>query len=116
MPRNPVVLITDADSDVGLERARELVAGGYQVIATARHVSGLTRILHGQKAGQVMAIAADLTDPTQRAQLLERANLRFGRIRWILDGRTGSVSALKASDSDFQVPPAAQYPALSRAS
>lgn len=116
MTREGVVLITDADSDAGCQRARTLVADGFRVVVTAKHASRLTRILLGQNADQVIAIAADLADPIQRSHLLERAGIRLGRIRWILDGCTGSVSALKLSDNDFPVPPTAQYPPLSRAS
>jgi NAD(P)-dependent dehydrogenase (short-subunit alcohol dehydrogenase family) len=88
----PVVLITHADSDVGYRRARDLVADGYRVVVTAEHTCRLTRILLGQNADQVMAIAADIADPIQRAQLMARAEARFGPVTWIVDGRTGSIT------------------------
>jgi len=116
MARKTIVLITNADSDVGYRRARELVADGHRVVITARHASRLSRILLGQNADHVMAIAADLTDPVQRSQMLQRADARLGRIRWILDGRTGSATALTASDNDFPMSATVEYPVLSRAS
>ena len=77
MARKTVVLITNADSDVGYRRARELVADGHRVVITARRASRLSRILLGQNADHVMAIAADLTDPVQRSQLFQRADARL---------------------------------------
>jgi NADP-dependent 3-hydroxy acid dehydrogenase YdfG len=92
MTREGVVLITDADSDVGYRRAREFVDDGYRVVVTAVHVARLTRILLGQNADQVMAIAADLNDPIQRSDVLKRAATRLGPVKWIVDGHTGATS------------------------
>lgn len=86
MKEQPVVLITHVDSDAGYRRARELLAGGHRVVVTAGHASRLTRILLGQNADQVIAIAADLSDPQQRARLVQRTEERLGHITWIVDG------------------------------
>jgi NAD(P)-dependent dehydrogenase (short-subunit alcohol dehydrogenase family) len=93
----PVVLITHADSDAGYQRARELLASGHRVVVTAAHASRLTRILIGQNADKVVAIAADLSDPEQRARLFQRTEDRLGHIAWIVDGRTGSSRAPASS-------------------
>jgi NAD(P)-dependent dehydrogenase (short-subunit alcohol dehydrogenase family) len=97
MKEEPVVLVTHADSDAGYRRARRLLANGHRVVVTAGHASRLTRILIGQNADQVVAIAADLSDPRQRARLVARAEDRLGRITWIVDGRTGSSRELASS-------------------
>ena len=88
------MLITHADSDAGYRRARELLADGLRVVVTAEHASRITRILLGQNADQVLAVAADLSDPKQYARLVERTKDRLGHITWIVDGRTGSSSEL----------------------
>jgi NADP-dependent 3-hydroxy acid dehydrogenase YdfG len=106
MEEQPVVLITHADSDAGCRRARELLAGGHRVVVTAEHVTQLTRILLGQSADQVIAIAADLSDPRQRARLVQLTDDRLGQITWIVDGRTGYSSEL-ASLPILRVAPAA---------
>jgi NADP-dependent 3-hydroxy acid dehydrogenase YdfG len=110
-----VVLLTHADCDAGYCCARELLANGHRLVVTAHHASRLTRILLGQDPDRVMAITADLSDPVQRSKLLELAGSRFGRVQRIVNGRTGSVHALKAGDRDFCVPPL-HYPPLPKAS
>ena len=94
MEERPVVLITHADTDAGYRRARELLAGGRLVAVTAEHASRLTRILSGQQADQVIAIAADLSDPQQHARLVQRIEDRLGSITAVVDGRTGSSRML----------------------
>jgi meso-butanediol dehydrogenase/(S,S)-butanediol dehydrogenase/diacetyl reductase len=89
-----VVVVTHADSDAGCRRARELLARGHRVVVTGAQATRLTRILIGQNADHVLAIAADLSDPRQRARLVERIEDRLGPITWIVDGRTGSSSKL----------------------
>lgn len=91
MRTNSVVLVTHADCDAGYLLARELLDEGYRVAATATQVSRLSRILLGQKPAQVMAIAADLTDPWQLSLVLQRTAARLGPVEWIVDGRTGSM-------------------------
>ena len=58
------------------------------------HASRLTRILSGQQADQVIAIAADLSDPQQHARLVQRIEDRLGSITAVVDGRTGSSRML----------------------
>ncbi len=97
MKELPVVLITHADSDTGYRCARKLLAGGHRVAITAEHASRLTRILLGQPADQVFAIAADLSDPQQYARVIQRTEDRLGRIALTVDGRTGSSGGLAFS-------------------
>jgi hypothetical protein len=83
-----VILVTHADSDTGLAIARELLAAGHRVVVTAHHPLSLSRILLGQSAAQVIAIAADIDDAAQRDALLRTAHAKFGApITRIVDGR-----------------------------
>jgi hypothetical protein len=86
------VLIIHADCDTGYVLARDLLASGRRAVVTARHVTALTRILLGRSASEVMAIAADVDDPAQRARLIQRAEARFGHIAWVVDGRSGMLT------------------------
>lgn len=96
-----VVLIIHADCDAGYELARELLASGRRAVVTARHATSLTRVLLGTSASQVLAIAADVDDPTQRARLMQRAAERFGHIAWVLDGRQRTAGRACWSASTF---------------
>src|SRR5262245_24937842 len=84
-PDDDVILITNADCDAGFRLARELIAGGNRVVVTARRPAALTRILFGQSASHVIAIAADVDDAAQRARLLQQAQNRIGCITWTVD-------------------------------
>jgi len=84
---NDVVLITHVDSDAGYYLARKLLAGGNRVVAVARYPSSLTRILLGQSASHVVAIAADVDGGAQWDRLLERAQARLGRVTIVVDGQ-----------------------------
>src|ERR1700761_6294174 len=82
-----VVLIAHADCERGYSLARQLLNDGVRVVATAHHPAALTRILHGYANSEVMAIAADLDDPTQRAAVFARAEARLGAIAAVVDCR-----------------------------
>lgn len=82
-----VVLIAHADCERGYSLARQLLDDGVRVVVTARHPASLTRILHGQKNSEVVAIAADLEDPAQRAAVFARAEARLGAVTAVVDGR-----------------------------
>ncbi|MGX9791766.1 SDR family NAD(P)-dependent oxidoreductase [Mycobacterium sp. MMS18-G62] len=94
------MLITYADCDAGYWRARELLNSGCRVVVTARHVSSLTQILLGERCSQLMAVAADIEDPTQRSRLVERARARLGRLTWVVDGRSGALTALRDNEGE----------------
>jgi NAD(P)-dependent dehydrogenase (short-subunit alcohol dehydrogenase family) len=88
MDTNEIILITHADTDNGFTIVRELLAAGYRVAVTARHPASLSRILLGQRADRVIAIAADIEDDTQRDGILRRARARFDApVTRIIDGR-----------------------------
>lgn len=89
-----VVLITHADCDDGGRRALRLVAVGYRVAVTARHAGKLARLLAGQSADRVVAIAADPGDSDLLERLVSRIAARLGEVRWIVDGRTGAVTSV----------------------
>lgn len=100
-----VVLVTYADCEAGYRRARELLTTGCRVVVTARQVTALTRILLGQRCSQVMAVAADIEDPAQRAQLAQRVQASLGHLTWVLDGRSGELTALSDNTGQCTGPP-----------
>lgn len=102
-----VVLIMDANTETGCQLARALLQTGYRVAVTDRDAAGLARIMHGHNASRVMAVAADASDPKQRAQLVARFTRRFGRIDAVI--RPGTTAT---PDADYLLSPSA--PLLSR--
>jgi hypothetical protein len=86
-----VVLISDAGTDIGYRLAREFLLSGRRVVVTGRYTSMLIRILHGCKADQVLALAADISDPDQFRAVLARTEVRLGKVALVIDGRTGEA-------------------------
>lgn len=72
-------LVMDAGSDAGYFAARALLAAGYCVAVSGRHVSQLSRVVHGYSASRVLAVAADSTDQAQVMKLISAVERRFGR-------------------------------------
>ena len=88
MNTDEIILITHADSDNGFAIARRLLAAGHGVVVTAHHPVALSRILLGQSADRVIAIAADFDDDAQRDDLLCSARAKFGApVTRTIDGR-----------------------------
>lgn len=91
---NDVVLIVNADTDIALEAAQDILDAGARVVVTARTTASLTRILLRRRRDRVLAIAADLDDPRQRSRFCERVLAEYGAPTWVVDGRTGEAVAL----------------------
>lgn len=88
MSADDVILITHADTDSGFSLAQRLLATGHRVAVTAANPTSLSRILLGQNADRVIAIAADIDDRDQRIGVLGRVRARFGGpVTRIVDGR-----------------------------
>lgn len=72
-----VVVVLDAGSIGGCHAAQALLADGCKVVATDRHAADLVRIIYGQRADNLLLLAAG---PDQFGQVLARARARFGRV------------------------------------
>lgn len=88
MDTTEIILITHAETDTGYALARELLAAGHRIAVTARHPASLSRILLGQSADRVIAIAGDIDNRAQLDGILLRARSRFDApVTRIIDGR-----------------------------
>jgi NAD(P)-dependent dehydrogenase (short-subunit alcohol dehydrogenase family) len=96
--RDKKVLITGGSKGIGLACARAFVAEGARVALVSRSEDNL------RKAGVKGAytIAADLTDPTAAAAMVERVEKEFGAI----DVLVNSAGAAKRTDADELTPAA----------
>lgn len=90
-----VVVVLNADDPSGREIVRILVRNGHRVVVCGRHATDLTRMLHGYGADQVMAIAADASDPRQLRELCRRATDRYGTVTTILDAAGRQMPRLR---------------------
>lgn len=96
MDTDEIIVITHADTDNGFALAGELLAAGHRIAVTARHPASLSRILLGQSADRLIAIAADIDDSAQLDGVLRRTRARFGApVTRIIDGRYARIQPLQ---------------------
>jgi pteridine reductase len=90
---NPVVLLTGAARRVGREIAKRLHAADYDLVLHYRHsrdeAEQLAAELEHRRAGSVLLLSGELSDPTVWSALVRRAVQRYGR----LDGLVNNASA-----------------------
>ncbi|MBK1613796.1 oxidoreductase [Rubrivivax gelatinosus] len=77
-----VVVITGASSGLGEATARLLAARGARVVLGARRIERLRSLVEDlvRQGGQAMAVATDVTDRAQVANLVDSAVSTFGRV------------------------------------
>ncbi|MGA5559740.1 oxidoreductase [Streptomyces platensis] len=96
-----VWLITGSSRGFGLHIAREALANGDQVVATARDAEAVRAAL-GEHGGEVLALPLDVTDERQAQEVAQAAVERFGRIDVLVNnagrGLLGAVE--EASDAE----------------
>ncbi len=83
---NRVALITGGGSGIGLASARLFLQEGGQVAITGRDEAKLQQASQELGSGErVFHTAADVADPNQVRQLVEKVTARFGRIDLLLN-------------------------------
>jgi len=77
-----VAIVTGAGSGIGRASALALVEAGWSVIVAGRRADALdtTREAAGDRAGQVLAVPTDATDPAAVDALFAATKARFGRL------------------------------------
>ncbi len=96
--KNAVWLITGCSTGLGRALAREALASGYRVVATARDPSALAGIVEDQ-AGAAFAAALDVTKPDQVRAAIEAAESRFGAIDVLVNNAGyGYVAAIEEGE------------------
>lgn len=97
--RERVALVTGADSGIGLETARRLLAEGVTVFMTDMHEESLA-LAAGRLEGRVFHGAADLTRASEVARLMEKVERTTGRpdILICAAGITGTTGPFELLD------------------
>jgi NAD(P)-dependent dehydrogenase (short-subunit alcohol dehydrogenase family) len=100
MPVTPKVwLITGASRGFGLDIAREALIRGDRVVAAARQPEAVAAALGHHD--HLLAVALDVTDPTQALAAAERAVARFGRIDVLVNNAGyGLLGAVEEADAE----------------
>jgi len=75
-----VALVTGGGSGIGRAVAIGLASHGYAVIVAGRRADALEETVRRASGGEVLAVPADVTDPSSVRALFDRAVERFGRL------------------------------------
>ncbi len=93
-----VWLITGCSTGMGREFAAEALRAGDRVVATARDPKTLESIVAGH-AGRALALALDVTNRQQIAEVVERTLAEFGRIDVLVNNAAyGYLAAIEEGD------------------
>ena len=103
-----VAVITGGASGIGLATAHALHSRGAHIVLTDVNAPGLLQAsdhiskLHSKAPGQVLTIAADVTNGPQVQGLMQEASATLGRIDLVVTcagiGRGGAIDTFSASD------------------
>ncbi len=101
--KSAVWFITGCSKGLGRALAHQALASGYRVVATARRPSDLNDLVkeHGETA---LAVALDVTDPSQIKAAIVKAQQRFGRIDVLVNNAGyGYFAAIEeGEDAEFR--------------
>ncbi len=102
-----VAVITGASRGIGRTLARGFAAAGAPVVLVARNLPDLQAVVRDLESGgcRALAVAADVTDQEQVAQMSRRARDAFGRIDVLINcaGGTGADRSIPVLDMDVEV-------------
>ena len=101
--KNAVWFITGCSKGLGQALARQALASGYRVVATARGVSDLDDLVK-ERGDAVLALALDVTSPGQIKEAVAAAEARFGRVDVLVNNAGyGYFAAIEeGEDAEFR--------------
>jgi short-subunit dehydrogenase len=101
------VLITGASAGIGLEFARQIAERGHNVTLAARRIDRLTELateLEDKHNIRAIAVACDVTDATQRKELLESIEARGDHVDILINNAgIGTDGAFLADPLETQM-------------
>lgn len=97
-----VFFITGAGRGLGTDIARQALAAGHQVVATARRPQSVIDALGGEQ-DNLLATALDITDPAAAQRAVQAAVARFGRIDVLVNNAASFQAGYFEEISDAQL-------------
>ena len=98
-----IALVTGGGSGIGLETARAFLGAGASVAIAGRNSDKLRAAAGELKAGErVLAHAADVSDKSQVAALVDAVTRRFGRIDILVNNAGANVKNRAMKDMDVE--------------
>ena len=99
-----VALVTGAGSGIGRAVALALLGNGYSVALAGRRADALeaTRAAAGDDAPRALACPADVTDPSQVAELFEKVRAAFGRLDLLFNNAGTGAPPVPLEDITFE--------------
>lgn len=103
-------LITGASAGIGTEFARQIAERGYNVTLAARRIDRLTELateLEEQHGVRAIAVACDVTDAQQRAELIESIEARGDHVDILINnagiGTEGAFTGFTTEENVAQI-------------
>ncbi|MEU8483681.1 SDR family oxidoreductase [Streptomyces sp. NPDC048641] len=97
-----VFLITGAGRGLGTDLARQALAAGHQVVATARNPQKVLDALGGER-DNLLALSLDITSPDAAAAAVQATTDRFGRIDVLINNAAAFQAGYFEEISDAQM-------------
>ena len=93
-----IALVTGASSGIGRNAALSLCKAGWTVIGTGRRQDALDETAAQAEGGEMVGIAADVTDETSIDSLFAEIGRRFGRLDFVFNNAGNNVPATNFGD------------------
>ena len=93
-----IALVTGASSGIGRNAALSLCKAGWIVIGTGRRQDALDETAAQAEGGEMVGIAADVTDETSIDSLFAEIGKRFGRLDFVFNNAGNNVPATNFGD------------------
>jgi NAD(P)-dependent dehydrogenase (short-subunit alcohol dehydrogenase family) len=96
-----VWFITGCSTGFGRELAKMLLDRGYRTVVTARNPEQIQDLVAGRKDDQALALKLDVTNPTEVAAAVKKAEEKFGSIDVLINNAGyGYLSAVEEGEDE----------------
>ena len=99
-----IALVTGAGSGIGQAAALALADASHRVVLAGRRAPALaeTLAMAGDKAGRLLAVPADVTDPVSVAALFAETKARFGRLDLLFNNAGSGAPPVPLEDLSLE--------------
>ena len=97
-----IALVTGAGSGIGRAVSLALHAAGYSVVLAGRRQAELEQTREMGKDSGMLAVATDVTEPDQVAELFDRTKQRFGRLDVLFNNAGTNAPGIPMEELTFE--------------